>query len=300
MLECYWEMTKRCNLSCLHCILGDPNNLAELNTQKSIQAIEKMAALGCRSLRISGGEPLMRKDLSEIFDVASNMGMDIEIITNGTLLDDALLANIGKNIQHVAFSVDGLPKIHDKIRGKGSYSLTATSIKHTLELKIPVSVSITINALNLPYLSTILTELIELGVEHFHINDLNLQGRAVKYRDILGIVNTNPSELEEYILKELDRIIVWDKKDLAKDEQCTIKPDTIYMDCVGNVYPCVEIATLSPDNTFGNILDDDIVAKIESFFRSQETFPVCCYKVITIPGITICLNNNHTCPLVGR
>ena len=296
--ECYWEITKRCNLACLHCILGNPTDFNELNTEQSTRAIRKLGELGCRSLKITGGEPLIRKDLTELFKVATNLGMSVELITNGTLLDTDFFANIAQNIQHLTFSIDGPPKIHDKVRGEGSYSVATTSIKKALAFEIPISASITLNALNVRFLSETLTRLIELGIEHFHINDLNLQGRAITFRDLLEIKDLGYSELREYILAELDKILVWNKKNIELDNQCTIKPTTIYMDCVGNIYSCVEIAMLSSGYTFGNVLDQSTIPNLESFFRKRKIPTTCRYEITTLPGITICLDKNHLCPLV--
>lgn len=56
-----WEITKRCNLNCLHCISGKEHCDRELTTEESLKAISCIARLGGKNLRLTGGEPLMRK-----------------------------------------------------------------------------------------------------------------------------------------------------------------------------------------------------------------------------------------------
>ena len=65
----HWEITKACNLKCLHCIIGDRRN-CELTTQESLIAVSRIVQLGGKNLRFTGGEPLMRKDLGLIIKEA--------------------------------------------------------------------------------------------------------------------------------------------------------------------------------------------------------------------------------------
>lgn len=106
----HWEITKGCNLKCLHCILGGCGG-QEMTTQDSLRAISHIVQLGGKTLRLTGGEPLMRKDLGLIIQEAHASGLGLDLITNGTMLDDGFLRKYGRYIKHMAISIDGQKKV---------------------------------------------------------------------------------------------------------------------------------------------------------------------------------------------
>src|SRR5512133_1227574 len=83
-----WNMTRRCNLKCIHCYAGSRNlhYPDELTTEEARAMIADLAAFGAPVLLFSGGEPLMRPDLPELAQYAVDQGMRAVISTNGTLI----------------------------------------------------------------------------------------------------------------------------------------------------------------------------------------------------------------------
>jgi len=120
-LHVIWEITAACNLRCIHCegSFGkrDP---AELSTQEALRLCDELAAEGCRFCNITGGEPLLRRDWDALCARLAQAGVEVTLVSNGTLLDDeavrkARAAGVGR----VALSLDGLRATHDRIRPKG-------------------------------------------------------------------------------------------------------------------------------------------------------------------------------------
>ena len=92
-----FEITKKCNLSCIHCYCnGGYNEEDELSTKEIIEFITRLSRDGIETITFTGGEPLLRKDLISILEFASNCGLGITIFTNGTLIDKRLLEIITK------------------------------------------------------------------------------------------------------------------------------------------------------------------------------------------------------------
>ena len=81
------ELTFRCNLDCSFCynekIFG-----GELSTEEIFRTLENLAELGVLTLNLSGGEPLVRRDLRAIIEHAQSLGFSVKIYTNGVLIDD--------------------------------------------------------------------------------------------------------------------------------------------------------------------------------------------------------------------
>ena len=85
------ELTERCNLNCIHCCVNRPPNdrdakQEELSLEEWKRTFEEAASLGCLSLRITGGEPLLKKEFVELYLFARRLGLTVTLFTNATLL----------------------------------------------------------------------------------------------------------------------------------------------------------------------------------------------------------------------
>lgn len=178
------------------------------------------------------------------------------MITNGTIVKEAFLSKTGKLLSHIAVSIDGTEKIHDKIRGKRTYSKSISSIKKILERDIPLSVYITINSMNENSISLIIEELVGLGIRSYHFNEINKQGRAIKNSHLL-LSNTPTLKRAGKLLLQMEKSIEIDTSMIEIDSACTITPGTVYLSANGAVYACAELATMKPGKEIANIFDSD-------------------------------------------
>jgi MoaA/NifB/PqqE/SkfB family radical SAM enzyme len=84
-----WEVTFKCNLSCVHCLSDSgPKRQGELTTEECLRVIDDLSDLKVFQFNIGGGEPFMRPDFLDIMDYAHEKGMVTCISTNGTLIDE--------------------------------------------------------------------------------------------------------------------------------------------------------------------------------------------------------------------
>src|SRR6266487_1933682 len=117
-----WNLTRRCNLECAHCyISAGPRESAtsELETAEALRIVDELLAVNPAPLLIlSGGEPLLRADLTHIAGYASQHGATVVVGTNGTLLTDERVAALkAAGVRGVAVSIDSLrPTYHDNFR----------------------------------------------------------------------------------------------------------------------------------------------------------------------------------------
>ena len=115
-----WNMTRRCNLKCVHCYAQavDPDGKDEISTEQGKAIISDLAAYGAPVMLFSGGEPLVRQDLPELASYATEKGMRAVISTNGTLITKEKARELKAiNLSYVGISLDGAEEIHDKFRG---------------------------------------------------------------------------------------------------------------------------------------------------------------------------------------
>jgi radical SAM protein with 4Fe4S-binding SPASM domain len=127
MTYLFWEATLRCNLRCRHCgsSCEGKSPVRELETTE-VKAILDTIAQDFNAKRIfvsvTGGEPLLRKDLFEVVAHMTSLGMRSCIVTNGTLLDrEKAQALWDAGMRTICVSIDGLEDEHEAVRGKGSW-----------------------------------------------------------------------------------------------------------------------------------------------------------------------------------
>jgi len=147
-----WNMTRQCNLKCVHCYAQakvTPNE-NELSTAEGKNLIDDLSQFGAPVILFSGGEPVMRPDLPELAQYAVSKGMRAVISTNGTLITREK-ARIFKDIglSYVGISLDGLKEVNDRFRGvPGAFAQALEGIRNCREAGIKVGLRFTINKRN--------------------------------------------------------------------------------------------------------------------------------------------------------
>ena len=147
-----WNMTRRCNLKCVHCYSSSRNvqYKNELSTDEGKKLIADLAAFRAPVILFSGGEPLMREDLPDLARFAVDQGMRAVISTNGTLLTKKTAGTLKKiGISYAGVSLDGMKITHDRFRGvEGAFDMTLKGIRTCRDEGIKVGIRFTINRKN--------------------------------------------------------------------------------------------------------------------------------------------------------
>ncbi len=147
-----WNVTRRCNLKCLHCYARATAGPApdELSHQEALNLLQDLKEFGAPVVLFSGGEPLMRPDLLELVARAVAHGMRAVISTNGTLITRDLamrLKDLG--LSYVGISLDGTAAVHDRFRGQtGSFAAAMAGVRHCQEQGLKVGLRFTVSRLN--------------------------------------------------------------------------------------------------------------------------------------------------------
>ncbi len=182
-----WNMTRRCNLKCIHCYSNsaDIEYPDELTTEEGKKLVDDLAAFGSPVILFSGGEPLLRKDLLELAQYATDKGMRAVISTNGTLITKEIAAKLQKvGLSYVGVSLDGIEKTHDKFRGKkGAFTAAIEGIRNCRDAGIKVGIRFTVNKHNLADVPDMFDLLRKEKIERLCFYHLVYTGRGSKLRD---------------------------------------------------------------------------------------------------------------------
>ncbi len=177
-----WNMTRRCNLKCVHCYAQAKDKAYdnELTTTEGKALIDDLARFGSPVMLFSGGEPLMRPDLPEMAEYAVSKGMRAVISTNGTLITREMahtLKEIG--LSYVGISLDGMQEIHDRFRAvKGCFEDALEGIRNTQEAGIKVGLRFTINKFNVGDIPAVFDLLEEMDIPRVCFYHLVYAGRG--------------------------------------------------------------------------------------------------------------------------
>lgn len=108
------SLTERCNLRCVYCMPEEGNLLKEnskyMSKAEIIQLANVFVNLGVKKIRLTGGEPLIRKDVAEIIKELSELPVELAITTNGILIDTYLNTFIESGLRSINVSLDTLKK----------------------------------------------------------------------------------------------------------------------------------------------------------------------------------------------
>jgi len=123
------ELTERCNNNCLHCYINLPADdeeakKKEITLEETKKIVDEAARMGCLSWHLTGGEPLLREDFSDIYLYLKKKGMRVTLSTNATLIDSEMVNLFEKYpLQNLEVSIYGLSqKTYEAItRNPGSF-----------------------------------------------------------------------------------------------------------------------------------------------------------------------------------
>jgi len=147
-----WNVTRACNLRCVHCYAKavEESTERELSHEEGLALLDDLAEFGVPVVLFSGGEPLARADLLDLARYAVKKGMRAVISTNGTLIDREKARKLKDiDLSYVGVSLDGMEEVNDRFRGKkGAFQKAMEGIRNCQEVGLKVGLRFTINRMN--------------------------------------------------------------------------------------------------------------------------------------------------------
>ncbi|HOC45989.1 MAG: radical SAM protein [Syntrophorhabdaceae bacterium] len=188
------HLTERCNLACSHCYQEDlaPPEMSLKEIAAAVGKISRTIRAWSEtydvpfspSFNVTGGEPLLRGDLEQILRVIADRGFAIFLLTNGMLVDERvsrMLATIP--VKGVQVSLEGPEKVHDMIRGTGSFASAVRGTRYLLDAGITVTFNITLSDVNAAYFPEIISLAADTGVQRLGFSRLVPYGRGFSLID---------------------------------------------------------------------------------------------------------------------
>ena len=195
----YLYLVDQCNLSCRHCWIS-PHIGRDLNDGVPVEILKKMIAeagtLGLQGVKLTGGEPLLYRDIRPLFEFLAAEGIHVIVETNGTLLNRDLLATLRLcRTDQISVSLDaGRAEVHDELRGvKGCFDRTVTGLRLLAENGLGFQVIMTLYRRNLGEIPGLISLCRKVGAGSLKINPMLPCGKGRdRFRDN---ANLDPAEL---------------------------------------------------------------------------------------------------------
>lgn len=176
----WFEVTRKCNLTCTHCYIdaGRPRK-NELTFEEIVAILDDLKELGVFSLVLAGGEPYLRPDFPDILEYAGKLGFIVAVVTNGSYLTPEVLERVPKQDCRITLSVDGIAA-HELIRGRHStFELMQQKLELMQTMGIPSSISTVISKANIHELEQLLQWCMERDII-FRTVTFNPLGRGLR------------------------------------------------------------------------------------------------------------------------
>ncbi|WP_188206326.1 TIGR04053 family radical SAM/SPASM domain-containing protein [Alkalibacillus aidingensis] len=153
-----WELTRACQLKCLHCRAEAQHHRhpLEISFEEGKGIVDEIVKMDYPILVFTGGDPLERDDVFDIASYAIEKGVRVSMTPSATpnVTKDVMQKAKDIGLSRWAFSIDGHNKeVHDYFRGtEGSFDLTLKSIEHLKSLEMPLQINTVISKYNVDYL----------------------------------------------------------------------------------------------------------------------------------------------------
>lgn len=294
------HVTHRCNLHCPTCYASDflltgPDVLRFDDLRR---VMESAADTGYTRLTLSGGEPLLRRDLAAILELGRRRFQWISLTTNGTALTPRRAAELVGRVDHLNVSVDGIDaKTHDAIRGAGAFDRVMTGLRTLLAAGFPaqrISLSPTVTSVNHRNLDRMVDLAAELGTD-VAFGFFLPTGRGLCNRDRFTL---DPREMvrlfERAAARRREHIRLGSPTHGKEDSEvaftqvstdCSIG-SILTVQADGSVFPCPNL--IQPEHRLGNVreLDDEKLSHLLAAQNGKE--PYACRVVDRVPGCRSC------------
>ena len=283
-----WEITRQCNLSCIHCLSSSSvASPGELDMEECIAVVGQLAALKVFEINFGGGEPLLKSFFIPLLHYIHTKGIVTCISTNGTVLsDEAVACFAGNPLVNIQVSLDGAtPEVNDKIRGQGTFHRIIKGIELLAKKDVTLSINTVVTSINFGQLGQ-LKELAASFGARLRVSRFRPSGRARGVWERLRLSSAQLRELSDW-LSEDPSILTGDsffsisgdgRRQLGLD-MCGACKMTCCIDPGGFVYPCAFLQ----ENEFraGNLKETSLQdiwdeSAVFQYFRQLE--PESCRK----------------------
>jgi len=266
------HIVDHCQLACRHCYLnkGNTSMPLEMVREVSINFLQADLPLPESTIILSGGEPLLHPQFGEVCSIVRGLNGYVALSSNGILVPQYI--GLFRRNDGIQISIDGDNRVHDFIRGAGSYEKAVRALQLLDENNIRHSISFTANKQNLKCIDHIINLCIETGsyllnfnlYHPIHENGLD----PLSYSDWLSERQRVKERVEQKGV--LCPMTCLEKGCIAGILGLSVLPDGTYWDCSRNQRVL---------GRFPQKIDDVLLRDAIGRERCRNQFETCCRRL---------------------
>ena len=222
------ELSYQCPLHCPYCSnpvdIGGEAYRHELGTDDWVRVFGEARGLGVLQLALTGGEPMLRRDLSELCTAARDAGLYSSLITAGTLFTHARAEELkAAGLDHVQISIQSPdPADNDRIAGNRSFEKKIAAAHAARDLDFPLTINCVLHRQNLDRIEELLDLTLELGAQRLELANTQYYGWAVLNQQALLPRREQLRRGEEAVKRVRERVgpkvdVLWVLPDMYED-----------------------------------------------------------------------------------
>ncbi|MGH3338665.1 MAG: radical SAM protein, partial [Propionibacteriaceae bacterium] len=222
------ELSYQCPLHCPYCSnpvdIGGEKYRTELETEHWIRTFREARGLGVIQLGLSGGEPMLRRDLTELCEGARDAGLYSSLITAGTLFTRARAEALKTaGLDHVQISIQSPnAEDNDRIAGNRSFDKKIAAARLATELDFPLTINCVLHRQNLDRIEEVLDLTLDLGAQRLELANTQYYGWAVPNQEALMPTWDQLRRAEEAVQRFRERVgpkldVLWVLPDYYED-----------------------------------------------------------------------------------
>ena len=144
------EITSHCNFNCPHCYFGAELNTTKMSFSLLSHLIDEVYEAGIRHIQFTGGEPFTRTDLLSILKKASGAGLEVELLSNGSLIKSSQIPYLKKYVNQIQITLYGMSAATYQhfVKRPNTFEKIIDSIRKIRAMEIPFHLAFTITSLN--------------------------------------------------------------------------------------------------------------------------------------------------------
>ncbi|MEY2536166.1 MAG: PqqA peptide cyclase, partial [bacterium] len=206
------ELSYRCPLHCPYCSnpvdIGGDRYRAELETEHWARVFREARALGVVQLALTGGEPMLRRDLDDLVSAGRAAGLYSTLVTAGTLLTRERAARLkDAGLDHVQVSIQRPdPDENDRVAGNRSFQKKIAAARAARELGFPLTINCVLHRQNLDRIEEILVLAEELGAQRLELANTQYYGWAVLNQQALMPTRAQLERGEQAVKRFRERV----------------------------------------------------------------------------------------------
>ncbi len=222
-----WQMTRDCNLACLHCCTDSaphkpfPN---ELNREEALSIASQIIQAQVPYVLLAGGEPLTVPHFFEVAEALGRGGVYLKVETNGQIFGENEAERLSHwPIRSLQISIDGMTQaVYSKMRPGGVLDKTLSACRAARKFNLPLEITFAPTQINIAEAEAVIDLAASLGAFRFNSGSLMRIGTAAKLWDRL---NLSFSEYEKFY-----NLLERKEKELAGKMEVTFRPFSIEED----------------------------------------------------------------------